>query len=244
MTGPQRPIHVDDEEWVAAEMGRELDELAGRSGIVPPAGFTDSVMAAIRQEPLPQPARAFGAALAGRRLGAAIASVADAWRVVIGGSTPLAVRAQALALVLVVTVGSLAVAGGAAVGAIDLLNATQAPHPSPTTPLPNELQSSPSPSPSPSPSASPMTSDEPSTEAVPTADGSETPEGTDSQHGTGNPGATHPTETNTPSPTASDDHGGGDKTPRPTESDDHGGGGSGGGETPEPTATADHGGDG
>lgn len=238
MTG-QRPVHVDDEERVAAEMGRELEDAAAQSGVTPPAGFADRVMAAISHEPLPQPARAFGTALAGRRLGAALASVGDAWRVVVGGSTPFSVRAQALALVLVVTVGSLAVAGGATVGAISLLNASQPPHPSPTLPEPSQPPISPSPSPSPSISVAPPT------ESGPSPDASETPDGTDGPGATGNadPGATQRTETATPRTTATDDHGGGSgggqtASPTATETDDHGGGGSGGGgETPRPTAT-------
>jgi uncharacterized membrane protein YgcG len=234
----QRPIHVDDEERIAAEMASELEALAAESSVAPAAGFGDRVMAAVAREPLPQPARAFGAALAARRLGAALASIGDAWRVVVGGSTPIFVRAQALALVLVVTIGSLAVAGGATVGAIDLLNANQPPHPSPTTPLPSDLQASPSPSPSPNPTG------EPSTESAPTPDASETPEGTDT------PGATQTPELATPRATGTDDHGGGSggggETPHPTATgtDDHGGGSGGGGETPHPTATGtdDHGG--
>jgi uncharacterized membrane protein YgcG len=234
----RRPVHVDDEERVATEMGRELEDVAAQSGVTPPAGFADRVMTAIAHEPLPQPARAFGAALAGRRLGAALASIGDAWRVVVGRSTPLSVRAQALALVLVVTVGSLAVVGGATVGAISLLNASQPPHPSPTAPQPSQPPTSPSPSPSPSITVAPPT------ESVPSQDATETPEGTDG------PGATQRTETGTSRPTATEDHGGGSgggQTPSPTATgtDDHGGGGSGGGgETPRPTATGtdDHGG--
>ena len=122
-----------------------------KSGIQPPVGFADRVMAAVAHEPLPQPVRAFGAALVAGRLGAALRSIGDAWRVGTGGSTPLWLRAQALALVLVVAIGSLAVAGGATVGAIDLLSANQSPGPSPTAPCPanrspSEAPSSPSPS--------------------------------------------------------------------------------------------------
>jgi uncharacterized membrane protein YgcG len=258
----QRPIHVDDEERVATEMARELEDLAGQSGMAPSAAFTDRIMAAVAHEPVPQPARAFGAALAARRMGAAVASIGDAWRVLVGGSTPLAVRAQALALVLVVAVGSLAVAGGVTVGAIDLLNANQPPHPSPTAPQPTEPPSSPSPSPSPnpSPSLSPSTTVEPSTDAAPTPDATETPGGNGTHGGNETPGAsempgaTHRTETATPHPTGTDDHGGGGsaggETPSPTATEDHGGGSGGsggsggGGETPHPTRTDSGGGDG
>jgi len=60
-----------------------------------------------------------------RGIGKAIAhrfAELGAGRVVLGGSAPARVRAQAFALVVVVAIASLAVAGGAAVGAIDLLN--------------------------------------------------------------------------------------------------------------------------
>lgn len=220
MSGRQ-PIHKDDEERVAEEMSRELEALAADSGIQSPVGFADRVMAAVAQEPLPQPARAFGIALGGRHLRAAVAAVGDAWRVVVRGSTPLGVRAQALALALVVTIGSLAVAGGAAVGAIDLLTANP-PTPSPTTPLPSELQ--PSPSPSPTPSQVP----EPLPVASGTPDAAETPELTET------PGANQGPRTATPSPTGTDDHGGGSggggQAPSPTAigTDDHGGGSGGG----------------
>jgi uncharacterized membrane protein YgcG len=226
MSGPM-PLHPADEDRVVADMTRELDGLAMDSSIQPPAGFADRVMAAVAAEPLPQPVRAFGVALLGGRMRAAVASIGDAWRVTVGGSTPLAVRGQAVALVLVVAIGSIAIAGGAAVGAIDLLNGTQGPPPSFTAPVP----SFPAPSPSPSPSSSIEAS--PSPDALPT----ETPE---------------PAETprTTPSPTGTDDHGGGG-----SGSDSGSGSGSGGSSgsgsdsgsgsgdrTPTPTAggTDDH----
>ncbi len=235
MTG-QRPIHVDDEARIADEMAGELEAVAAHSHLAPPDGFADRVMASIAQEPLPQPARAFGAALAARRLGAALAAVADAWRVVGGGPVPVVVRAQALALALVVTFGSLAVAGGAAVGAIDLLSANQASRPSPTEPEPSQLQASPSQSPSP-------TTPEPSTEPAPTQDVVETPEAT------ATPGEITGNETAAPRATGTEDHrggsGGGGATPSPTGTEDQGGDGSGGGsETPSPSGTDDHGGGG
>jgi hypothetical protein len=114
-------IHPDDEERVATDMSRAIEALASEAGVRPPVDFADRVMAAIATEPLPQPVRAFGVALLAGGLNAAAASVGDAWRVVGGGLTPLAVRVQALALVLALTVASLAVAGGATVGAIGLL---------------------------------------------------------------------------------------------------------------------------
>ena len=227
----QRSVHVDDEARVAGEMARELDAVAAASHAAPPAGFADRVMAAVAREPLPQPTRAFGTALAARRLGAAIATVGDAWRVAIGGRAPLAVRAQALALVLVVAGGSLALAGGATVGAIDLFNATQPARPSPTTPQPSQLLPSPSPTPSPTPAFPGPT---------PNPEASDTPEPTEDGGG-----ATQGPPTATPRPTRTEDHGGATAEPTATGTDDHHDDGSSGGGTPQPTGTDDHsGGDG
>ena len=64
----QMPLHPADEARVAADMTRELQALAGGSGILVLAGFADRVMAAVAAEPLPQPARAFGVALMGGRI--------------------------------------------------------------------------------------------------------------------------------------------------------------------------------
>lgn len=226
MTG-NVPIHPDDEARVAIEMTRQLEAMAADHGIRPPAGFADQVMAAVAGEPLPQPARAFKVALLGGRLRAAIASLGDAWRVVGGGSTPVFVRAQALALVLVLTIGSLALAGGATVGAIDLLSADQSTTPNQPTSGPTEPLASPmaEPSPSSTPDASPDASPEPS----PTPEASETTQPTPIETPTDTQHPRNPT----PRPTATDDHGGGS-----------GGGGDGGGETPSPmpTESDDHGG--
>jgi hypothetical protein len=226
----QVPIHPDDEDRVAALMSRELDAVAAENAIRPSAGFADRVMAAVAGEPLPQPVRAFGVAIVGGRLRAAIASVGDAWRVIGGGSTPIFVRAQALALVLVVTMASLAVAGGATVGAIDLLNANQPATPPPTAPVPTKPVASPIPSPSPNstPDASPDASSAPQASQAPQPTPTEAPP------------ATERPRTATPRPTSTDDHGGGSGG-----GDDGGGGGSGGGNqtpTPTPTETDDHGG--
>jgi len=224
------PIQPNDEERVAALMGRELEAVATENAIRPPAGFADRVMAAVAGEPLPQPVRAFGVALVGGRLRVAIASLGDAWRVIGGGSTPIFVRAQALALVLVVTMASLAVAGGATVGAIDLLNANQPATPPPTAPVPTEPVASPMPSPSPS-SASDASPD-----ASSTPQASQTPQQTSTEA----PPATERPRAATPRPTPTADHGSGSGG-----GDDGGGGGSGGGDqtpTPTPTESDDHGG--
>jgi hypothetical protein len=222
MSQPRFPIHPGDEERLAAEMGRELEELGDVHGIRPSAGFADRVMAAIVDEPAPQPAVMLGLALRRRRLGAALAAIGDSWRVAFGGPRPFAVRAQALALVLVVAVGVLGTGGAAVVGASRLLglDATPAPsvQPSPLVSPSPSIEASPSPSPSPSPSISPSPSPTPS----------ETPEATETEE---------PTET----PDESDDHGGGDSS---GSDDDNSGTGSGSDDqkteepddhTPEPT---------
>lgn len=225
MSGPM-PIHPDDEERIAAIMSRDLEGVAAESAIRPPAGFADRVMAAISAEPLPQPARAFGVALLGGRFRAATASVADAWRVVVGGSTPLGVRVQALALVLVVAVTSFAVVGGVAIGAMDVLNANHGPVPSPTTPIPSQL--SPSPQPSQSPSLTPDPSFTP--EATETSEPTETPRATQRAGGGGGL-----------QPTPTDDHGGGggggDDSGNDDSSSGSGSGSDSNTQTPQPTET-------
>jgi hypothetical protein len=210
------PVHPSDEERVAAEMTRELEALTMTSPAPVSDGFADRVMLAIADEPLPQPVRAFGLALVGGHLRSAAAAVGDAWRTIASSPAPLAVRAQALALVLVVAVGSLAIAGGAAVGAFGLLDGNR------SSPIPSGPPPSAAPSPSPSPDATPS----PSPEVTETPEPTETPESTT----TTKPGTATPTATGT------DDHGGG------SGSDSGSGSGSGGGDdhTPSPGSTDDH----
>jgi len=219
MSGPMS-ISAADEERVVGELARELDALAADSAIVLAAGFVDRIMAVVALEPLPQPARAFRAAVLAGRLRSAVAAVGDAGRVVLGGSAPARVRAQAFALVLVVAIASLAVAGGAAVGAIDLLNGNQAPVPGPTTPLPSDATPTTCPSLSSEPGVAPQASPPPS----PTSEATETPEPSRTPGATEHPGTTL-------RPTTTDDHGDGSG---------EGGSGSGsdsgdGGHTPSPT---------
>jgi hypothetical protein len=216
-------IHPSDEDRIAAEMTRELEALTMTiaSPVKPSDGFADRVMEAIAGEPLPQPVRAFGMAVVAGHLRAAAAAVGDAWRTISSAPAPMAVRAQALALVLVVLVGSLALAGGATVGAIGLFGGTP-PTPGPSIPPPSLVI--PGPSPSPAPSEDPV---EP-----PTAEPSDSAEPTDA-HETEKPTVRPRTAT----PTATDDHGGGsgsgsgsgggDHTPSPTETDDSSSGGDG-----------------
>jgi hypothetical protein len=197
MTGPGRRFDpaelLDDGTRTAAEVldtadiARELELVAGRDA---GAGehFTDRVMAAIATEPTPQPTIAFGLALRAGRARAALGAIGDSFRVAFSGGRPLAVRGQALALVLVVLVGVLGTGGGAAIGAARLLAPDATPTPTPTqeptpSPTPEPL---PSPTPSPSPTVSPTPTDtvEPTETAEPTGtdDG---PEATDDSSGSG-----------------------------------------------------------
>jgi hypothetical protein len=206
----------------ALATGRELDAMAGRDAASPSGDFVDRVMTALASEPTPRPVAAAGRAVREGRLAGALAAFRDTWRVAFSGGRPLAVRAQALALVLVAVVAVGTLGGAAAVGALGLLDRPTAtetvqPSASPTSPV---ASPSASPSPSPSPSASP--SPTPSQSAAPTASptGTETAEPTD-------------LETETPEPTGTDDSDDSDDgTPKPTETPKPG-------ETPRPTEPDD-----
>lgn len=202
MTGPARrfdptelsddPAAIGEAELTAASaMARDLEAIAERD-TVPTGGFSDRVMEAIASEPTPQPTRVFGLALRSRRIGGAVAAVGDAWRVTFGGGRPLAVRGQALALVLVVAAALVGLGGGAAVGAARLLTPDVAPSPSPAPSVPPSPAPSIAPSPSVEPSPTPTPTPSPSPEASPTDTGDpiETPEatGTDDSGGNSGPG--------------------------------------------------------
>ncbi len=222
----------------ALAMGRELERFAVAEDVRPSPGFADRVMGAIADEPLPAPVVAAGAAARGARLGAMLAAFGDLWRVAWTGGRPLAVRAQALAIVLVILVVAGSVTSLAAVGALNVLTPNRSPDLTPAvSPSPSVAPTptlSPSPSPSPTESAEPSDSAGPSesTESSGSAEPSETPEATSGGTGatprpTPEPTATpKPTETpepsqtprptDTPEPTGTDDHDGGDETPAPT----------------------------
>jgi hypothetical protein len=202
MTGPARrfdptelsddPAAIGEAELTAASaMARDLEAIAERD-TVPTGGFSDRVMEAIASEPTPQPTRVFGLALRSRRIGGAVAALGDAWRVTFGGGRPLAVRGQAVALVLVVAAALVGLGGGAAVGAARLLTPDVAPSPSPAPSVPPSPAPSIAPSPSVEPSPTPTPTPSPSPEASPTDTGDpiETPEatGTDDSGGNSGPG--------------------------------------------------------
>jgi hypothetical protein len=235
MTGPRRPFGPEElpaDEGPAAladslAMGRELEAAMAHPVQTPDEEFTDRVMAAIALEPVPQPATVAGRAVRGGSVSGVVAALRDAWRVAFSGGRPLAVRAQALALVLVaaLAVGSVLSAGAVGVaGALGLFNAPAVPvQPSPT-PSPSP---SPDATPSPSPSVAPSPSPSPSVEPTATPPSSETP------------------YVETPSPTGTDDDletREPDHTEDPT--DDHGGLGSGSADSSDDSSGSGSGSDG
>jgi hypothetical protein len=153
---------------------RDLESYAASGLAAPSVGFEDRVMAAVAAEPMPR--------RAGRGF---IGAVRDAWAIAFGPDRPIALRAQAFAMLFALAVAVGSVSSVAVVGAARLLG-DQGPVP-PTV-------ASPSPSPSPSPSISPSPS--PSISPVPTPspsvspDETETaePSGTDDGGGSGNSG--------------------------------------------------------
>lgn len=190
----------------AAELlaiARDLEAFASSESVTPSVDFEDRVMAALANEPPPR------AVSAGGVMGL-LTLVQDAWRLTWSGGRPLAVRAQALAFVLLaaVAVGSLGTLGVVGVG--KLL--------SPATPPPTVA---PAPSLTPSPSVAPS----PSPSAVPTPSASPTPTPTASPtQRTAEPTeTTEPTETDEPTETGDDSSG-------PGSGDDSSGSGSGSGD--------------
>ena len=138
MTGPIRrfdpsevrpdsgPGPTDAELAEAMVAARELETLIARDAVGPTVGFEDRVMAAIATEPAP---RLFGrpaTSVRGGRPVAFLLSIRDAWRVATEGGRPMALRAQAMAFVLLVILatGSLSIL---AVGASGLLDSSADP---------------------------------------------------------------------------------------------------------------------
>ena len=203
----------------AAELlaiARDLEAYARSDSVTLSGDFEDRVMAAIADEP---PPRAVGS----RGLLGIVAVVRDSWRLVWSPDRPVAVRAQALAFVLLAAValgslGSLAAVGVGALLAPDGSAPTVQPAPVPT-PSPSVVPSpspSPTPSVSPSPSATPSASPTETVEPTETPEAAETPEGTDDSSGSGS-GSGSGSDSSGP--------GSGDETARPT--DDSSGPGSG-----------------
>jgi hypothetical protein len=242
MTGPGRrfdPSELHDadgaplsdaESAAMLSTARDLEAFARAESIAPTSGFEDRVMTAIAAEPPPR-AVATGGWIAGFAV-----VLRDAWRITWsgGGGRPLAVRAQAFALVLLVVVAFGSLGTVAAVGVSRILTGDPttppitAPSVDPLIPRPTSSFPTPSIAPSPPPSTSPSPSAGESDEPGESSEPSESPEGTDDSGGTPRPSASpRPTSdpTDTPEPTDDDDDG----TPEPTDDDDD--------ETPKPSET-------
>ena len=246
MNEPPRPFtsaELDGAEGVPADelasntrVARELEGLASRTPIASTPALADRVMAAVAGEPAPAPARLAGRALRRRSLGGFLVALRDAWRVTVSPGFPMAVRAQAIALVLVV-LGAATGSGMVTAGALGLFD-QQPPSPGPSITVPPspevtsatpEGSTSPQPSESAEPSESPGESPEPSDTAEPSSDGgsggsSGTVQPTDDHHTaeptrTPSPTSTPPEDSHTPSPTSTPD-GGETPTPSPTPGSD------------------------
>ncbi len=158
MTGPMpqggrrfTPAELDDvsgigPEDLAAEMGvaRRLEALAAATVVAAPPAFVDGLMAAINAEPSPVPTRAAILAIRRVSLGALLVSIRDAWRVTVGHGFPAIIRAQALALVLLVAAlgAGTAAATAGALGVFER-HPSPAPNPSVVAPSPDASPSSP-----------------------------------------------------------------------------------------------------
>jgi hypothetical protein len=226
------PFHLSELDGVGSGMGsadllataRELERLDG-GAIRPSDGFTDRVLAAIGAEPLPRPMAVAGVAARQGRLGTMLAALRDTWHVAWSGGRPLAVRAQAMAFVLLLIVAVGSVSGLATAGAINALFPPSSPpplQPNPTNPLRQEATPSPEPTETPPPAA-PIAAPTPTERLEPTG----TPEPDRTPEPQKTPGHTErPGHTETPEPAdtpeASDDSGHGG----------HGGDGGGGGGKP------------
>ena len=230
---PAEPRATDAELADALAIARELDALAAGEPVRPSDGFDDRVMAAIALEPAPRLVVRRASAGRGGPIGAFLVTFGDAWRVATTGGRPAAIRAQALAFVLLVLLAgaALTTVGAVGVGAFLRGNGQANPslRPAPTvgptnvdTTQPSEsLEASDSPEPSESPEAT-GTAEAPEATATPKSGETAKPASTIRPTRTPRPTETpHVEDTQKPG-----------QTPRPTGTDDHGGGGGGGGPGP------------
>ena len=229
--GADAPIR-DSELAEAYAAARLLERAMPTDPVTRSGDFSDRVMAAVAQEPAPQPAGFLGALLAHPGPASFVASVRSAWATAAGAAgRPVQVRATAMAYVLAVLVAAVSLTGVAAIGTAGAIGGLLGQD---RTSDPSGLVTSPSPSPSddvgPSESAEPSDSAEPSESAEPSGSvgpedslkPGETPRPTSSRA----PGAS-------PSPEGSDDHG---ESPSPSSSDASSGSGSPS-NTPRPSDT-------
>jgi hypothetical protein len=226
---PGEPGPPAAEQADAMLLARDLEGLAANDLIRPTDGFEDRVMAAIAAEPAPKLVVRPASAVRGGRLGAFLIAVRESWGVASTGGRPTAVRAQALAFVLLVVlaVGTMTTVAAVGVGSF-LSNRGLGPTDATPSNLPVATET-PESSEGPERSGSPEASE--SAEPSETAEPGETPEASEAAE----PGETQkagetPRATRTPRPT---------RTPKPNEtaepsetpeaSDDHGGASSGSG---------------
>jgi hypothetical protein len=238
MSGPNRRFDPSElrtpgetEPSVAESAGalaaaRELEALAASDLVRPSEGFEDRIMAAIATAPAPRVVVRPGSTIRGGRPASFLLAIRDAWAVASSGGRPMAVRAQAIAFVLLVFVaaGSLAAAGAVTVGG--MLNGSSSPTPTlevgPTAAPTQTGPAAPTANPTPTTVAEPTETVGPGETAEPT--GTPEPGATAEPAQTAKPGET-PRATRTPTPTETPEPG---ETPEPTETDggdDDGGGG-------------------
>jgi hypothetical protein len=210
------------------DVARRLEDAVAAPTPAITVDFEDRIMAAVASEAPPVPIGR------GWSVVGILATIRDAWRIAWGTGRPLAIRVQALALVLLAAIAIGSVGTLAAVGAARLFGGP--PPAIDTTPTPTARPSpsatpsalpSPSPSPEPTLSPSPSVTSEPSPSATPsetadataTAEATETAEAEDTARPTDTP---RPTDTQRPTDTPDPDG-----TAEPT--DDSSGPGGGGG---------------
>ncbi len=242
MAGAQRPGQFRPGELDRADLGpgieaellgaaRELEWLALSEDVGPGPDFVGTVMAAVSREPAPRPvAAALGAARRRSPL-AALSAIGDLWRVAFTGGRPLAARFPAMALVVLLVLGSVGVGaiGAGALGGLVSRGPEATPSLSPaTTASPSASSASPSPSPSPTASESPEASAQPAPSQSPqpssTLEPSVTPnptqdrtaQPTDTPRPTNRPTQT-PKATGTPEPSPSPSPTEPSPSPSPTE---------------------------
>jgi hypothetical protein len=130
---------------------RDLESYAATGLAAPSVDFEDRVMAAVADEPMPsQAGRGF------------FATVRDAWAIAFGPDRPVALRAQAFAMLFALALAVGSIGSVAVVGASRLLGDQRPTPPTVPSPLPSPSPSSSVVSPSPSPAVSPSPSPSPS----------------------------------------------------------------------------------
>ncbi len=160
MAGSMRPGQFRPGELDAADLGpgsaaellgaaRDLEWLALREDIGPGPDFVNRVMVAVSLEPAPRPIAAALGAARRRSPMAVLAALGDLWRVAFTGGRPFVARFPAMALVVLLVLGSVGVGAVGAGALAGLLGRT----PEATPVLSPLIAASPEPTASPSPAA-------------------------------------------------------------------------------------------